>query len=105
MTICSETRDLAQCLLTYEAMSAKSPELLESPTNRVYEKLRQSLSEFAGVAAFQSLAFRALTQAKLEAPGLWAAQVAADGSLTGFGEIETQIGIGKEQSKGDEADE
>jgi hypothetical protein len=96
MTIRPETRDLARWLLTYEAMSAKSSELLESPTNRVYEKLRQSLSEFAGVAAFQSLAFRALTQAKSEAPSLWAARIAEDGSLTGLGEFETQIDTDKD---------
>lgn len=96
MTIRSETRDLARWLLTHEAMSAKSSELLESPTNRVYEKLRQSLSEFAGVAAFQSLAFRALTQAKSEAPSLWAARIAEDGSLTGLGEFETQIDTDKD---------
>ena len=46
---------------------------------RVYEKLRRHLSAIAGVAAFQSLAFRALTLAKSEAPCLSAVQVSADG--------------------------
>jgi hypothetical protein len=89
-------RDLAHRLLTYEASGGKTSEPMESPTLRVYEKLRQSLSAFAGVAAFESLAFRALTQAKAEAPGLWAVQVAADGSLQGLGEFKPQIDIDKD---------
>jgi len=89
-------RYLARYLLTYEGMSAKTSEPMESATLRVYEKLRQSLSAFAGVAAFESLAFRALTQAKSEAPSLWAVQIAADGSLHGLGEFEPQIDIDKD---------
>jgi len=89
-------RYLARYLLTYEGMSAKSSESMESATLCVYEKLRQSLSAFAGVAAFESLAFRALTQAKSEAPSLWAVQIAADGSLHGLGEFEPQIDIDKD---------
>jgi hypothetical protein len=97
-------RDLARYLLTYEGMSAKSSESMEFATLRVYEKLRQNLSAFAGVAAFESLAFRALTQAKSEAPGLWAVRVVADGSLQGLGEFEPQpeefepqLGSGEDQ--------
>ena len=89
-------RYLARYLLTYEGMSAKSSESMESATLCVYEKLRQSLSALAGVAAFESLAFRALTQAKSEAPSLWAVQIAADGSLHGLGEFEPQIDIDKD---------
>jgi len=81
MTAAPGMRDLAQRLLTYEAVESKTSEPMEFATLRVYEKLRQSLSAIAGVAAFELIAFRALTQAKSEAPGLWAAQVAADGSL------------------------
>ena len=89
-------RDLAHRLLTYEAGADKTSEPAESPSIRVYEKLRQSLIGFAGMAAFQSLAFRALTQAKSEAPSLWALQVAENGSLKGLGEFESQIDIDKE---------
>src|ERR1035437_2250623 len=91
-----EMRDLAHRLLTYEAAVGKTSEPVESETLRVYEKLRQSLGVFVGVVGFQSLAFRALTQAKSEAPGLWAVQVAADGSLQGLGEFESQIDIDKD---------
>ena len=96
MTTSPKTRDLALCLLNYEAVSAKSSESLESATLRVYEKLRQSLSGVAGVAAFESLAFRALTQAKSEAPSLWAVKVTEDGSLQGLGEDEPQIDMDKD---------
>ena len=95
MTPAPGMRDLSHRLLTYEADRCKTSEPMGSPTFRVYEKLRQSLSAFAGVAAFESLAFRALTQAKSEAPGLWAVQVAEDGSLQGLGDIETQFDMGK----------
>ena len=98
-------RDLAHRLLTYEAVAGKTSELEVAATLRVYEKLRESLGEFAGVAGFQSLAFRALTQAKSEAPGLWAVRVATDGSLQGLGEFEpqagefeAQLGSGKDQT-------
>jgi hypothetical protein len=98
-------RDLAHRLLTYEAGAGKTSEPTESPTLRVYEKLRQSLGAFAGVAAFESLAFRALTQAKSEAPDLWAVQVAADGSLRGLGEFEPKSNIEKNQAGNDPAGE
>ena len=68
MTTAPEMRDLAHRLLTYEAGAGKTSEPMESPTLRVYEKLRQSLGEFAGVAGFESLASRALALAKSEAP-------------------------------------
>jgi len=99
MTTSPTTRDLAHRLLAYEVVEANISEPSEPAALRVYEKLRQSLSAFAGVAAFESLAFRALTQAKTEAPGLWAARVAPDGALQGLGqsldELEDQIDIDK----------
>jgi len=96
MTAAPGMRDLARRLLAYEAVAAKRSEPVESPTLRVYEKLRQSLSGFAGISAFESLAFRALMQAKSEAPELWAVQVAAGGSLQGLGEFEPQIEMDKD---------
>jgi hypothetical protein len=105
MTTPPKMRDLAHRLLAYEAVEGKTSELEEAATLRVYEKLRQSLGEFVGATGFQSLAFRALTQAKSEAPGLWAVQIAADGSLQGLGEFEPQLvefepqlGSGKDQA-------
>jgi hypothetical protein len=91
MTDVPGMRDLAHRLLAYEAGADKTPEPIASPTLRVYEKLRQSLGESVGVAGFQSLAFRALTLARPEAPCLSGAHVTSDGSLQGLDETETQI--------------
>ena len=96
MTTPPEMRDLAHRLLTYEAVAGKASEPMESATLRVYEKLRQGLGEFAGVAGFQSLASRALALAKPEAPSLNTAQVSGDGALQGLSEIEAQIDLNKD---------
>ena len=98
MTSAPGMRDLARRLLTYEAVAGKTSGSTEPPTVRVYEKLRQSLGEFVGVAGFQSLASRALSLARPETPSLSAAQITADGSLQGMGEIETQFDIDKDQA-------
>jgi hypothetical protein len=99
MTASPKMRNLAHRLLAYEAVADKASEPMEFATLRVYEKLRKSLSAFAGAAAFESLAFRALTQAKSEAPGLWAVQVAEDGSLQRLGESEPQIDNDKDRAE------
>ena len=96
MTTPSKMRDLAHRLHAYEVVEGKTSEPSELATIRVYEKLRKSLSAFAGVAAFESIAFRALTQAKSETPSLWPVQIATDGSLQGLGEFEPQIDIDKD---------
>ena len=59
MTAAPGMRDLAHRLLDYEVVAGKISEPSEFATIRVYEKLRQSLSAFAGVVAFEVLAFRA----------------------------------------------
>jgi len=84
-------RDLAHRLITYEAGAGKASEPLQSPAIRVYEKLRHSLGEFVGVAGFYSLATRALTLSRPEAPNLSAVRVAADGSIQGLDEIRAQF--------------
>jgi hypothetical protein len=71
---------------------------MELQTLRVYEKLRQSLGEFVGVAGFQALAARALSLAKPDAPGLGAVRVTENGSLQGLGETEIQFDITKDQA-------
>jgi hypothetical protein len=98
MTTSPEMRDLAHRLLAYEAAVGKTSEPVESATLRVYEKLRQSLVAFAGIAGFQSLASRALALARSEAPGLSAARVSADGCLQGLGEFEPQIDLDKDRA-------
>jgi hypothetical protein len=91
-------RDLAQRLVAYEAGAGNASEPMKSQILLVYEKLRQSLGEFVGVAGFYSLASRALALAKPEAPSLGAARVSAEGALQGLGEIETQFEIDKNQA-------
>jgi len=95
MTIHPKTRDLARRLLDYEAMAADSSEATRHTILRVYEKLRHSLGAFAGVAAFASLASRALALAKSEAPGLEGLQVSVDGSLQGPAELELTTDMDK----------
>jgi hypothetical protein len=98
MTAAPEMRDLAHRLVTYEACADKVSGPTKSPTVRVYEKLRQSLGEFVGVAGFYSLASRALTLARPEAPNLSAARVATDGSLQGLSEFGTKFDIDTNQA-------
>ena len=102
MTIPPKTRDLAHRLLEYEAGANKSSEPRKSATLRVYEKLRDGLSEFAGTAGFESIASRALALARTEDPGLDAVRVSSDGKLHGLGqgpgEFEHPIDIGKDRA-------
>ncbi len=88
-----EMRDLACRLLAYEDTTDKFSDLTESATLRVYEKLRRSLSAFAGVAGFQSIASRALTLARTEVAGLSAVRISPDGYLQGFEDSEYEIEI------------
>jgi hypothetical protein len=81
-----ETRDLARRLLAYEAVAAETSVPTESAILRVFEKLRRQLCALVGIAGFWSLASRALTLARAEAPSLSAVELAADGSLQGLGE-------------------
>ena len=87
----TESRYLAQRLLTYEAVAGEHSEPAESAAFRVCAKLRQPLITLAGVAGFRSLLSRALTLARAEAPGLSAVQVAADGSLQGLDQLDPEI--------------
>jgi len=104
MTTDPKMRDLAHRLVAYEADGGKDSEPTGSPTLRVYEKLRQSLIELVGLSGFHSLASRALTLARSEAPSLGAVRIDADGSLLGLGqrlaesqgESETQIDMHKD---------
>jgi hypothetical protein len=92
-----ESRHLAQRLLAYEAVAGENSEPAESAAFRVCAKLRQPLITFAGMAGFRSLLSRALTLARAEVPSLSAVQVAADGSVEGLGELESQTD--KEQAR------
>jgi hypothetical protein len=105
MTISPETRDLAQRLLTYEADADKRSTSMESATLRAYEKLRQCLVTFAGVASFQSIAMHALVLAQADVPNLCAVQVTAEGSLQGLGDVEFQTSMDKDLAGSQQAGE
>ena len=100
MTIPPETLAFAQCLHAYETEAGDTSVPTGSATLRVYEKLSQHLVAIAGVAGFQSIAARALTLAKSEAPGLRALQVAKDGGLQGLGELELKTGREQTEEEG-----
>ena len=80
----SVSQDLARRLLVCEALSDTSSPTSQPAAIRVFEKLRRTLSELAGVAGFHSLASRALTLAKSETSDLSAVHVMVDGSLEGM---------------------
>ena len=100
MTIPPQTRGMARRLLAYEAVTGETSVPTESASLRVYEKLRRPLCALAGVVDFRSLASRALTLARAEAPSLNAVQVGADGSLTGLDELGPQKGKDKSKEGG-----
>ena len=54
---------------------------------RVFEKLRISLTRFAGADGFTALLRRALVLARSDVPSLQSVKVTADGRLEGFEEI------------------
>jgi hypothetical protein len=92
-----EMRDLTQRLLTYEA-NARNPSQPEpSPTLQVYEKLRHSLVALAGIAGFQSLAARALSLARSDAPNLSAVRVTEEGNLQGMTGTQLRINLDEDR--------
>jgi hypothetical protein len=93
MTTLPEMRDLAQRLLSYEASAANASETVETATLRVYQKLREPLSELAGSAGFHALASRSLVLATSEFPSLSAVRIATDGNLEGLSSIERSIKV------------
>jgi hypothetical protein len=97
MTIPSEMRDWARQLLTYEAAADKCNRSTEPAAFCAYEKLRRSLVSFAGIAAFQSIASRALVLAQAEVPSLCAVRIAVDGALQGWSDVQP-ISTDKDQA-------
>src|SRR5437660_4009154 len=74
-------RDLARRLLA-ASRTASDPSVHE--TVLVNERLRISLTQFAGADGFAALLRRALALASVEAPALRSAKVSADGRLEGL---------------------
>ena len=87
------TRDLAQRLLA-ASLTVSDSQVHEAVV--VSDKLRTSLTRFAGVDGFISLQRRALVLARAEVPSLQCVKVGMDGRLQGFEEVtsETLSGAG-----------
>lgn len=76
-----EIKNLARCLVAFEAGRKTAPETGEDDAERVIAELRFRLIKLAGVDGFCSLLNRALTLARAETPALESLQVSADGTL------------------------
>ena len=81
------TRELAQRLLALEAAAESEPDLTGQEAVRVCDKLRTSLTRFAGLDGFTALLRRALALARVDVPALQKVNVTADGRLEGFQEL------------------
>ena len=77
-------RDLAQRLLAAEAACQSYSQSHVPEAVRVCEKLRISLTRFAGSAGFTALMRRALILARAEFPALQSVEVKPDGTLEGI---------------------
>ena len=77
-------RELAQRLLMVEAASQSASHSQSHEVARVCDKLRISLTRFAGADGFIALMRRALALARAEVPSLHVIQVKADGCVEGF---------------------
>jgi hypothetical protein len=86
-TLSSSTRDLARRLLAVEAASQSATDPRVHEAVRVCEKLRVSLTRFAGVDGFTALLRRALALARAEVPALHGITEKADGSLGGLEKV------------------
>jgi hypothetical protein len=80
-------RTLAQRLLAMEAAGQAAADLPRQEAVRVCEKLRISLTRFAGADGFTALMRRALVLARADVPALHSVEVKADGSLEGLKEL------------------
>lgn len=87
-------KDLARRLLAVEAArhSEAYPHVREAL--RVYEKLRVSLTRFAGSEGFTALMRRALNLARADVPSLEAVCVRPDGSIDGLEDVSGDAGEG-----------
>ena len=85
-------RDLAQRLLAVEAASHSAADAQVHEAVRVCEKLRVSLTRFAGADGFTSLLRRALALARAEVPALQTVNFKADGCLEELEEVATHAG-------------
>ena len=85
-------RDLARQLLALEAASPSATDAHAHEAVRVCEKVRISLTRFAGADGFTALLRRALALARADVPSLQTVKVTADGRLEGLEEFAADVG-------------
>ena len=87
-----QIRDFAGRLIAYDAreIPASAPPVAFP----VPERLRPYLATLMGNGGYRALLLRSLALASAEVSWLGAAQVAADGTLEGFDELEAQVDLG-----------
>ena len=83
-------RDIARRLLA-ASQTVSDPHVPEAVL--VSDRLRASLTRFAGADGFTSLLRRALALARAEVPSLQSVKVGADGRLEGFELLAAQTGM------------
>jgi hypothetical protein len=88
-------RALAQRLLAVEAASKSTSEPPVHEAVRVCEKLRISLTRFAGADGFSSLLRRALTLAQADVPSLRSVKLSPNGSLEGLEKLAAEASGGE----------
>ena len=89
----SSVRDLARTLLTQIAAKSDLQEV-----EMVTQRLRESLTPFAGAIGFASLLQRAVVLATAEVPALRGLTVSSDGRLGGVEELGTHTKAEREQA-------
>lgn len=85
-------RDLARRLLALEAASPSATDAHVHDLVRVCEKLRITLTRFAGADGFTALLRRALALAQADVPSLQTVKVTANGRLEGIEEFAAAVG-------------
>ena len=83
-------RDIARRLLA-ASQTVSDPHVPEAVL--VSDRLRASLTRFAGADGFTSLLRRALALARAEVPSLQSVKVGADGHLEGFEQLAADTGM------------
>ena len=87
-------QDLARRLVALEATSQTASDAnTHGAAIRVFDKLRISLTRFAGADGFTALLRRAVNLARAQVPQLEAVKVNADGRIEGLDEFAAQTSI------------
>lgn len=86
-------RSLAKKLLALEAAAMPAPVAHGALSVKVSEKLRISLTRFAGADGFSALLGRAIALSRADAPSVQGLKVSADGSVVGLERVGDDAGV------------